>query len=436
MQSLDVQVQKSSGGPDAAGIKGQPGVDFATKNGKKGAETARNGTSFLAIIEKMIAGSMEGMDERIQAASIRNTGRGAGNPLVPGEGDTLIKPGSDGIKTAGSKKKIPKGLVADSISAVSLEDPTAEALIQPDGVEALVVDAVQQKFDTLELELDDSEKSSDFSDEIVSSIAGQSIALAEKKDAAIPAVAIRKDEVEKDEPGDEKDEPKIRKADRHSRDLKISVRDERIQQEQIRERTEVPLAEKTLKDNGDGTADMSISFRSDNTAVPTGETTTSLYTDRAADGESFSAMLAKEVREGAQDFVKAGKIILRNNNTGTIRLTLHPETLGNVRISLELSSGKKISGKIVVSSKEAYDAFKDNLDGFSDAFVAGGFESAGFDLSWSGPDTSGFATHEGKNALSAPFYSESIPDVMSQEETADRLHSAYGESMYAVNFFA
>ena len=49
-------------------------------------------------------------------------------------------------------------------------------------------------------------------------------------------------------------------------------------------------------------------------------------------GTSFAERLASELRNNAADIVRAGQVILRNGGEGTIRLALHPETLGAVRI--------------------------------------------------------------------------------------------------------
>ena len=98
-----------------------------------------------------------------------------------------------------------------------------------------------------------------------------------------------------------------------------------------------------------------------------------------ANGSTFQAMLSQQIQENAPEFVKAGSIILRDNNSGTINMTMKPESLGNVKISLEVSD-KVIAGQITVHSQEAYDAFKQNLDVLKQAFQQNGFDSAGFTL--------------------------------------------------------
>jgi flagellar hook-length control protein FliK len=436
MQTLDVQVHTPPGESGARGTKGPQGAMLALLNGEKGAETARNGTSFLAIIQKMLAGSMEGLDGQTLSRAIRDAGRGAGNHLVPGEMDTLIKPGSAGLKAAGSKTK--KGIEdADALSAsllggTTLRDPLKAALKEEGGAD-VIRQALQKAGERLP------EAGIETAAQPGQTVPAERVAeRASGEQLTLVASPLQKAEQKTDGPEAERESRgKVDKTARRDRSAAINVRDERIQADAVRERIESPAADTTVRDNGDGTADMSITFRSDGNNPRQGTTTASLYTNPAADGQSFSAFLAKEVNEGARDFVRAGQIVLRENNTGTIRLTLHPETLGNVRISLELGSDRKISGRIVVDSKEAYDAFSENLSGLSDAFREGGFDTAGFNLSWSGKDQAEFAAEQQEAAVRAPFYAQSIPDVMSGTETADRVMSAYGtDGTRGVNLFA
>ena len=97
----------------------------------------------------------------------------------------------------------------------------------------------------------------------------------------------------------------------------------------------------------------------------------------------FTSMLSAEIRANAADLVKAGSIVLRDGNKGTINLTLHPEELGNVKIRLQISDNI-LTGRITVASEEAYNAFKSNIAALTEAFASNGFDTAGFDLSWSG----------------------------------------------------
>ena len=129
--------------------------------------------------------------------------------------------------------------------------------------------------------------------------------------------------------------------------------------------------------------DMALDFRS--MAAGTNTASGSAHAAReSGSAQSFSSLVAQQVQDMAPDFVQAGRIVLQDNNAGIIRLQMQPAHLGNVRINLELAGGKKIVGKIITGSKEAYEAFKESLDQLAKAFEQGGFASAQFDVSWSG----------------------------------------------------
>ncbi|MDR1748607.1 MAG: flagellar hook-length control protein FliK [Spirochaetaceae bacterium] len=192
----------------------------------------------------------------------------------------------------------------------------------------------------------------------------------------------------------------VKKADRQNRDGRtvIEVRDERTALV-----NDGAAGRVTSTVNGDGTADMSLSF-----SLP-GQDSTGGISEGAESRSTktvFSSMLADELQNNAGELVKTGSIILRDNNSGSIRLTLHPEELGNVKINMELTD-KIISGRIVVATEEAFQAFRSSLQELRDAFIAGGFENAGFELSLaSGSGEQSGGGREGNPR--APFYDASV----------------------------
>ena len=102
----------------------------------------------------------------------------------------------------------------------------------------------------------------------------------------------------------------------------------------------------------------------------------------SGDTSTFQRMLSNQLLNQAPEFVKAGSIILRDNDNGTINLNLKPESLGNVKITLHVSD-KGIEGQIVVASKEAFEAFSQNMDNLRQSFRQSGFDSANLSLSLS-----------------------------------------------------
>ena len=147
--------------------------------------------------------------------------------------------------------------------------------------------------------------------------------------------------------------------------------------------------------------------------VTTANITSSNSQTASAVGSNYQSMLANQIQNNAPEFVKAGSIVLRDNNQGTINLILHPESLGNVKVSLQLTD-KVIAGQIVVQSQEAYNAFRDSIDSLKQAFAQNGFDTANFNLAMGGDMMNGNGgNHEGR--ADAPF-------------VANRAYGDYAES--------
>ena len=108
----------------------------------------------------------------------------------------------------------------------------------------------------------------------------------------------------------------------------------------------------------------------------------------SASSSTFQAMLSNQLQNNAADFVKAGNIVLKDNDAGQIKLILNPESLGNVKIDLEISD-KTLTGRITVASREAFNAFKESSESLRQAFINSGFENAGFELAMAGSDSFG-----------------------------------------------
>ena len=174
---------------------------------------------------------------------------------------------------------------------------------------------------------------------------------------------------------------------------------------------------KTVEYDSNGNATISLSLKGENQAIDNGVVQTS--------NQDFSSMLSREIASSANDLVKTGSIILKDNNSGTINLILNPEELGSVKIKLEISDNQ-ITGKILVASKEAYDAFNQNLNLLKNAFIDSGFSAGGFDLAFTGSNQQGdFGQNGNQNQPSqseinykAGVYEQAVAEVVPESTTS------------------
>jgi flagellar hook-length control protein FliK len=98
-------------------------------------------------------------------------------------------------------------------------------------------------------------------------------------------------------------------------------------------------------------------------------------------GQAFEDILSRELHQNLNnDIVRHASVILRDSAEGTIRLALKPESLGNVKIRLEMAENK-ITGNIIVESEEALRAFEREITSLEKAFVESGFEGANLEMS-------------------------------------------------------
>lgn len=181
-------------------------------------------------------------------------------------------------------------------------------------------------------------------------------------------------------------------------DQKISVMD-------YRSASESGVTEASLNDGnfvtsvsyGEGSADITFNLNqvAEKTSVVAGE---------SPKESRFASMLSNQLQNNAADMVKTGSIVLRDGNAGTINLILHPEQLGNVKISLELQD-KLISAQITVASEEAFQAFKESISALKQAFSESGFQTGGFDLAWAGSGNNGTNQNNNGNSFQQQAFS-------------------------------
>jgi hypothetical protein len=93
---------------------------------------------------------------------------------------------------------------------------------------------------------------------------------------------------------------------------------------------------------------------------------------------------AERLREMAgSELARAAGIVLRDGGSGEIRLVLKPESLGSVRVRLNLADNV-IDGKIFVDNPEVKHVLEGSLDSLTRALSADGFQTASLQVSVSG----------------------------------------------------
>ncbi|MFP3088712.1 flagellar hook-length control protein FliK [Treponema sp. TIM-1] len=133
-----------------------------------------------------------------------------------------------------------------------------------------------------------------------------------------------------------------------------------------------------------------------------------LSTGTGTPARAFEEILAGELRGGlGDDIVRQASIILKDGGAGLIRLTLKPESLGNVKIRLEMAENK-IAGRIIVESNEALRAFEREMQSLEQAFKDSGFNGASIEMSVSSDNRGNQGNRQGKGEDTSPFFSERL----------------------------
>jgi flagellar hook-length control protein FliK len=94
----------------------------------------------------------------------------------------------------------------------------------------------------------------------------------------------------------------------------------------------------------------------------------------------FSSRLADVMKN---EMVKHTGLVLKNNGQGEIHLVLKPESLGSVRIKLNLLDNH-IVGKIIVDNNTVKQIMEENLGNLETALQQNGYQTASFDVTVAG----------------------------------------------------
>ena len=223
------------------------------------------------------------------------------------------------------------------------------------------------------------------------------------------------------------------------KDSKIIVHDQRTEQTDEAKPAEKNTSKSQLQVQYDNQNNATITMELDQQNAS--ENILSLDNQTAAaEGSNFQAMLNNQIQANAPEFVKAGSLILQDNNKGTINLVLHPDDLGNVKIHLSMD-GKTVSAHITVNTKEALEVFKDNAQTLREAFAKNGYETSGFDVSYNGNSqaNSQNQTFEGRYDGTEYWARKAYGDSLSGGENDGYIQDSYEfaqNSEYSINIVA
>jgi hypothetical protein len=153
--------------------------------------------------------------------------------------------------------------------------------------------------------------------------------------------------------------------------------------------------------------------------------------EAAAGERGFENLLARELRQNlGGDIVRSARIILRDGGEGTIRLSLKPESLGNVKIRLEMAENK-VTGHIIVENDAARKAFEGELPSLEQAFMDAGFDGADLDTALA---FGGGQNREGRGEdkrETGPFFSRQLA-AATYDASLEGEEGAGGDSGYGI----
>jgi hypothetical protein len=166
--------------------------------------------------------------------------------------------------------------------------------------------------------------------------------------------------------------------------------DKRDGAESLRSFTEAGNGEEAEVRKG-GETELVVELRSQ------GKTQTEISVEREnRPVQSFQNTLAWELHENLNgDIVRHASVMLREGGEGTIRLSLRPETLGTVKIRLEIAENK-IVGSITVESDDAFRAFEQELHSLEQSFRDSGFDGASLEMAFASDGQEGRRKREGE----------------------------------------
>ncbi len=140
-----------------------------------------------------------------------------------------------------------------------------------------------------------------------------------------------------------------------------------------------------------------------------------LSVDNKALSGNFNNLLRDK---GVPQIVKQTGILLKDNNQGEIKLVLRPDSLGKVRIRLNLQENN-IAGRIIVENINVKDAFDGNLENLQKALRDSGFDTASLEVFVEGQGAGNHGDAEERPVFVHPSVIETIEDKIPLAEYID-----------------
>jgi flagellar protein FlbC len=126
------------------------------------------------------------------------------------------------------------------------------------------------------------------------------------------------------------------------------------------------------------------------------------------DAISFQQYL---VDKGYGQLVDQARIVLKDNNAGEIRMTLYPESLGKVKVSLNLDDNS-LAGQIFVENQTVKDVFQSNMDGLMQAFQDGGWNDVSVQVQVGGDGGTGTQNPSSRQGTPARTYGNQVTQTV------------------------
>ena len=231
-----------------------------------------------------------------------------------------------------------------------------------------------------------------------------------------------------------------RERGRHRNRFTVDVQDYRTENASVQKNSEMRFhSGLDTRYHGDGsireiTLELKMPGQAQSTAIADASTSWEAKTGRV-----FEDLLAKELQNNFNgDIVRHASMALKNDGAAIIKLNLKPETLGNVKINLEMAENK-ITGRIIVESEEALRAFRREIHSLEQAFRDAGLEVTNLNLSLASGGR-GAEQQAGESDVN-PFQNGQI--AVSRYGTSDDFeqttitdNALYGQELSSVNVLA